>query len=74
MGTLIRFKAYSLIKGYWSLWVRMTHQVDKDGKTALSILASEAPGQVKQSDTNVGSAVVRLLEFFDVHSTVFVNF
>ncbi|CAE7250540.1 unnamed protein product [Symbiodinium necroappetens] len=35
------------------------NEVDDAGKTALSILASEAPSQVLQSDTNVGSAVVR---------------
>ncbi|CAE7366609.1 unnamed protein product [Symbiodinium sp. CCMP2592] len=39
------------------------NEVDDDGKTALSILASEAPSQARQFDTNVGSAVVRLLEF-----------
>ncbi|CAE7208277.1 SYT4 [Symbiodinium sp. CCMP2456] len=39
------------------------NEVDDDGKTALSILASEAPRQIRAKDTNAGSAVVRLLEF-----------
>ena len=26
VGTLVRFKLYSVIKGYWSLWVAGSHE------------------------------------------------